>query len=55
MKDPYFNQSIDCDVHNCTYCNCEENKCGLAKIKICRIANNGSKLETICDSFKNKD
>jgi len=52
MKD---NQTIDCTVHDCKYCDCDENICKLKCIKICNCNDrDGSKENTMCYSYKKK-
>lgn len=48
-------QTINCDVHDCYYCNCESNCCSLKEIKISNCNNNKNKEATICDSYNRKN
>lgn len=54
-ENPYYNQSIECSVHNCQFCDCDANKCNLAQIKICNMDSTYAKSSTICDSFMKKN
>ena len=47
-------QKINCNVHDCEHCNCEENCCELDKIKVCNCDGCGCKETTMCDSYKEK-
>lgn len=50
------NQSIDCTVHDCCYCNCLWNKCKLDEIKICNCGKtDGDKKLTMCDSYQKRE
>ena len=49
-KDPYFNQSIECNVKDCIYNNLKCQNCSLAKIKV----SNQEKHNAICDSFEKR-
>ena len=53
-EDIYYNQKIDCTVHNCNYNNEEDWTCSLAKIKVCNDKDTNEKEATICDSFEKK-
>ena len=49
-------QNINCDVHSCKYCNCDDDYCDLREIEI----KNQSGLamdekETICSSYELDD
>lgn len=49
-------QNINCDVHSCKYCNCDDDHCDLREIEI----KNQSGLamdekETICSSYELDD
>ena len=48
------NQTIKCDVNNCSYNDIECEECTLDKIKVCNIDNSKRKEATICDSFKKR-
>ncbi len=49
-------QLIDCTVHDCKHCNCEENKCKLRGIQVCNCGNEqGEKETTMCDSYDKKE
>lgn len=50
-ENPYFNQSIACDVHSCTYNDCVCNKCNLSEIKV----SNSKKDCTLCASYEKKN
>lgn len=47
-------QIIHCSVHNCDFCNEENNCCELKEIKVCNCKDNRRKEATMCDSFKEK-
>lgn len=49
-----YNNSIDCNVHDCKHCNCDCNKCKLECIKVCNCGIGESKENTMCSSFKKK-
>lgn len=48
-------QTIHCSVHNCDFCNVQENHCQLQEIKVCNCSVNHEKEATMCDSFKEKE
>ena len=48
-------QTIHCSVHNCDFCNEQENHCELEEIKVCNCSNDHEKEATMCDSFKEKE
>ena len=45
-------QSIKCDVHNCRYCDLENNFCSLKEIKVSNCSNNKEKEATMCASYE---
>jgi len=45
---------IKCKVHDCDYCDCDENECILNTIKVCNNNGSGKKTTTMCDSYKEK-
>lgn len=47
-------QQINCTVHDCEHCNCEENQCQLKSIKVCNCGESNCKENTICDSYKKR-
>lgn len=49
------NQAIHCSVHNCDFCNEQENHCELEEIKVCNCSKTDEKEATMCDSFKEKE
>lgn len=53
MKDE--KQNINCNVHDCTHCACEENKCVLHEIKVCSCSPEEKKEATMCNSYKKRD
>lgn len=48
------NDNIDCNVHDCRYCNCECNKCKLNCIKVSHSNKDNTKRSTMCSSYKKK-
>lgn len=56
-KEKNNNQSINCNVENCKYNDCDNEKCNLDEINVsCDCDDNeATKKETICDSFKEED
>ncbi len=48
------NQSIDCSVHDCKYCDCECDKCRLNCIKVDSCGKDNVKENTMCASYKKK-
>lgn len=51
------NQHIKCNVHSCSYCNCDENVCKLKEIEIKKQSGCECAIEeddTLCASYKIK-
>lgn len=48
-------QTIKCDVHSCTHCDCSCDCCKLEAIKVCNCDDAKEKEATMCDSYKEKD
>lgn len=48
-------QTIHCSVHNCDFCNEQENHCKLDEIKVCNCNPASEKEATMCDSFKERE
>ena len=49
------NQKINCTVHDCEYCNCEQNCCQLKDIKVCNCAPEHEKEATMCASYEKRN
>lgn len=49
------NQKIDCSVHDCFYCDCDNDACDKKEIKVCSCDSNEKKEATMCDSYKRKE
>lgn len=45
-------QKICCSVHDCKFCNCNENCCSLDKIEVCNCGCDKDKEATMCNSYK---
>jgi len=45
-------KTIQCNVHECKYCNCKDDKCTLNKIKVSKSSNEENKEDTMCTSFE---
>lgn len=46
-------QNINCDVHSCKYCDCENDHCDLREIEIKNQSGVASdEKDTICSSYK---
>lgn len=46
-------QNINCDVHSCKHCNCEENHCDLREVEIKNQSGMATdEKETICSSYE---
>lgn len=49
------NQKINCKVHDCKYCDCDDSICLLKEIEVCNCkTGNISKELTMCNSYKAK-
>lgn len=48
-------QKIECDVHECEYCDCDIDCCSKDGIKVCNCNEDKNKESTMCDSFKCKE
>ena len=49
-----MNKNIDCNVHNCKYCECNSNKCILNSIKISSCGMDNAKENTMCNNYKKR-
>lgn len=47
-------QTIECYVYDCKYCDCTCDKCELEKIKVCNCSGCGKKETTMCNSYEPK-
>lgn len=47
-------QTIECSVHDCKFCDCECDECSLKCIKVCNCGCNFEKEDTMCASYKKK-
>ena len=48
-------QKINCVVHDCKYCNRENDICELKEIKVCNcVSGEKTKELTMCDSYKER-
>ncbi|MGM9878472.1 MAG: DUF1540 domain-containing protein [Bacilli bacterium] len=46
-------QNINCDVHSCKHCNCDENHCDLREVEIKNQSGMAmNEKETICSSYE---
>lgn len=45
-------QIIECEVHECKFCDVECDLCKLEIIKVCNCYGSGLKENTMCDSYK---
>jgi len=48
-------QTIKCLVHDCKYCDLNNNLCNLEKIKVCNCSDDKNKEATMCNSYENKN
>lgn len=48
------NDNIDCNVHDCKYCDCNNDKCKLNCIKVAHSDKDTCKESTMCASYKRK-
>ena len=48
-------QKINCNVYDCTFCNCKHDKCSLQEINVCNCKDELTKDSTMCDSYKKRD
>ncbi len=55
MGDSMERQIIHCSVHNCDFCDTQENTCELKEIKVCNCRESQHKEATMCDSFRRKE
>lgn len=47
-------QTIKCDVHDCSHCDCSCDCCHLNEIKVCSCSEEETKEGTMCASYKKK-
>ena len=48
-------QKIRCDVHDCHYCNREENECKKEEIKVCHCNEGKEKEATMCSDYMKRE
>lgn len=44
-------QIINCEVHDCMYCDCVNDACCLKEIKVSNCNHKNNKESTMCDSY----